>query len=954
MDNPDPILVINDVGSQNRIDLLGFRSGIELRDPYWKPKVPQFKGGGAYVDSTLSDGKRLTHYVYDNVIEEIPITISAKDQDKAIDTLRKVFKLGIKSANYWTRIFEHDNIWLECQPACNNCLKGYSKIIKISISELPNIFGQPFFSSAPHSTFDELTLFIERVFYWTVTEPGQVIGPLYNFILNPDFEFWNFGIEDTEPDNWTDFETLWITGKNSKEATDFNSGSGCLKVNVSGSTQAGAAKGLTQVINGLKDTTEYTVVAWVRNDGVSNGVGRILVNYSSQLELYRSGDKHGWIRYVGKITTDIADTVSIDLQILTTAANTDGTVYFDSLMFLEGDFVSDVSLNIVPHISSSKIINKLNRSDATIKGERNINYIDAWNVPGDVDALVRVEVENDTEPSDYSAPVEFISKIRVGMRRTKDVLEFDNMADPKGFAVSDVCSGDYIETGIFSGWIETISKSISGRLAVDNNQGRYRVFVRLKDTKTSGSLDLNARAFYYLGYKDINNKTIDKVPILVLDEWTLVDVTQFGTVNFDLKFTQELINNIGYIIQLERESSNDEVYLDYSMMMPTDGGFIEVDLNPPVGYKNAIIVDNTQDKNLVSGTVKRNGWIQIFQTALTNMRDFIEFKGSIYAIGGSGPLSAVIKFDGKTWSNSFLIPTAYNTNDFRALEIYNNRLYLSLGSGFSPSYLFSSVDGSNFSLEVSFASIAGGDDLYAFDNYLFYAASDEEAIWRWDGTTMVKNFLDGAGRMVAFAEFKGNLYCLSSNSHIYLYDKDNDNWTDQITIPYTLSKDMIAFKGYLYVIIDSVPDRIVRWDGISASIELIDDDSLLNDPTKIEVYNDKLYISGTNVSIIVSEDGENWEKTYDPNEYAITALKSISGILFAGAQGFNPAIYAFADEDILYNVPNWKGKLFKSPPETRHRFVFSYDREDYINNSDDQVLVGLGFVPRFLSLIGQE
>jgi len=393
-----PRLVITD--GTTEIDLLGPDSGWKLADPYWNPQIASYKGGGSFVNAQLAEGQRLVHKEYGNVTESIPLSLSGLNQNKAMQTAHEALELLRQAGDYWVEPYEYDDVWVEAKLACNDCLTGYSRIIKGDIPELTNPYGQPFFSSYDKPVMEGITLVFEREPFWRGTKPGTIIGPLYNLIDNPDFELWNFGVTDSQPDSWDDIETTHIVGQNSRDQALPKFGNNDLKIRVSGSTLAGASKGVTQVINDTDDSTEYTIIAWVRSEGVSNGVGRILITYSNQLELYRESDSHGWTLYTGKITTGISDVVAIHCEILTTAANTDGTIYIDSLMFIKGDYETEAKNGVLPYLSGSHIVNNLELADDLVKSAGTINFLDVWNIPGNVDSLIRLELTNNTSPAD--------------------------------------------------------------------------------------------------------------------------------------------------------------------------------------------------------------------------------------------------------------------------------------------------------------------------------------------------------------------------------------------------------------------------------------------------------------------------------------------------------------------------------------------------------------------------
>jgi hypothetical protein len=93
-------------------------------------------------------------------------------------------------------------------------------------------------------------------------------------------------------------------------------------------------------------------------------------------------------------------------------------------------------------------------------------------------------------------------------------------------------------------------------------------------------------------------------------------------------------------------------------------------------------------------------------------------------------------------------------------------------------------------------------------------------------------------------------------------------------------------------------------------------------------------------------------------DYSGHVLQVHDGSLYVGSIGYvanvDPAeVLALSDVDIWDKVTNYRGTLFYAPPQTRHRYVLNWDRADRVNVIDDQVLVGIGFVPRYYALRGR-
>jgi hypothetical protein len=922
----DPLLRFTD--GTKIVDILAPGSGWRMRSPYWNMKIAQRKGDGTKVNSAIAEGQRLVSQEYDNVIESIPLTAYGIDQNNAIDTINELLSLARQSGDYWAKTYEFDDVWMEVRPACNDALTGYARIIQMRIGELTNPFGQPFFGPSNEAVMEDITLIVEREPLWRALPPGEIIGPLYNFIKNPDFELWNFGVTDSQPDSWTDLETIQITGQNSQQSTAVHSGQYALKVRVSGSTLTGRAKGVTQIISNLIAGVQYTAVAWVRSDGVSNGVGRILITYSgSQLELYRSALQHGWTVYAGVFTAGTG-TTAINCQILTTAANTDGTVYFDSLMIIPGNYVTEAENGTLPYLSGSHIANHWDKGTIIEAGD--INYVDVWGVPGTEDALTRLEVQNNTTPLEPTLPVELFATVRVGMRRTNDIFNFNNYLDPPGIADTTSSSNEYVSlagTGI--GYT-----TIANNLIVSNirdNEGRFRVLARMYD---AGS-NMLVRLAYFIGAGGIGEKLLNAITAPVSGQWFIANITPNAAMNWDAKFEASLPSQMGYKVQVSRATGSSGARLDYVMVMPTDGGYLEANLNPPISQGNALIADNTASLS-IGATQLHSGVNKIFQTATTVV--WIEsFNGDIY-LSDTG---FIYSFSAGVWSS--VSPTS---GIIRKMTTYNGELY-----GCSSNGELARLRAGIWSVVATAPGSDNMDSIRAFNGLLFCPTTDgtDVDVYTWNNSSLTLNKTFAGHTQIKGTGIYNNRLLLAtrsgSNTVVSEYNPTSGAWTTNTTISgaFAIESELVEFKGKLYGVSSTAPGLYV-YDGSTWTSQTI------SGLTNLIVWNNKLYLTGSN-KLLVSEDGVTFTQIYA----TITVGSSVAFAVANGALVFNvsTSIYVISEDDTIYKVANYQGTPFLSPPQKRHRFFFNVDRQNYINNIDDQMLIGIGFVPRYLGLRGR-
>lgn len=955
----EPLLRLSN--GDTTVDLLGPGSGWKLDDPYWNPQIAQYKGGGVRVNSGVAEGQRLVHKEYDNVIETIPLIASSVSMNATTRTIREVLQLIRQAADYWTESYELDDVWMEWRSAAPGCGIGYARIVQAHIPELKNPYGQPFYSCLNDAMMEGLNLIVEREPLWRGVPPGQIVGPLYNLIRNPDFSLWNFGIADSQPDNWSDLETIQITGTNNRQDTANRAlDKYSLRVRVSGSTLTGRIKGVTQVIQDIKANTEYTILAWVRSEGVSNGVGRILVTYSSQIELYRDDTRHGWNLYGTKFTTGTNDTVGISCEILTTAANTDGTVYFADLMLIEGDFIEEATNGTLPWIGGSHIVNHWDQPENGTVEAGDINYVDVWDVPGDEDSLIRLEIVNNTTPADASNPVELYSVIRVGQRRTGDVFNFDNYFDPAGITDTTASSNTRLESIVLgTSFTDVTAKIISGADKVRNTLGRFRVLARLYSDRIAGGPALKTQLQYWIGASEAGVKQLQSVLATVRQQWFISNLTPNTSVNFDAKFTPDLPGQLGYRIQMNMPAGNiAQAFVDYIMLMPTDGGYLEATLDIPLTQNNALIVDNTASQ-AISATVRRQGsWIQdyLFTSFSSSiLRTMVVFNGDLYIAGrrsnGVSIDGVVLRRRDGVWT-VFDMPQlggTLDTRDIYDLAVYNGVLYAAGGGpGAGDGVVFSSPDGATWS--VARQPSKPVKDIFileVFDGKLWTGSGEDQLLGApkpaylesYDGTSWVlENTYSKAGFSAQYqgsVVYNNKLYLGLNTRDIRSYSAATGYTVEHTDASRTYTNSFVVFNGAVYALTSS---DILKYDGSSFSIITASTSS--TDDLTTEVISGP-GITATTLNVLGS--GEHILTSGGFVQYVGARWLVLSG---------TQVIYN-AQENAAYKVGNYQGNPFTCPPKKRHRYFFSYDRENFINNVDDAALIGIGFVPRYLSLRGK-
>lgn len=963
---PDPILRFTD--GTKIVDILAPGSGWKLADPYWNPQIAQYKGGGSKVNPSTAPGQRLVSKEYDNAIETIPLVAIGIDIEACIATINELLSLARQSADYWAESYEFDDVWMEVKPAGVSSQIGYAQISQMRIPELINPYGQPFFSPYKEAVMEGLSLIVEREPLWRSVPPGTLIGPLFNLIRNPDFELWSTGIADSQPDSWTDLETIQITGDNSQQSVAVHSGNFALKVHVGGSTNTGRIKGVSQTITNTKDNTTYTVIAWIRSDGVSNGVGRLLVTYSSQLEVYRESTRHGWTLYTGVFTTGFGDdVVAIDCEILTTAAGTDGSVYFDSLMLVEGDLEQMATDGVIPYLSGSHIANHWDQDTAIVEAG-DINYVDVWDIPGNDDCLVRLDIINITATSDFSNPTQVIAKLRAGMRRAGNIFNFQNYQDPVG-PNDTAASGDNritSDTLSTTTWTTIATFTIGTPTTTLDNSGKFRAFARVFDSRTGGSLTLQVRLRYWIGASNRSVKTLNPVTVPIINNWCIVDLTPDAAINWDVRKDASAPTDFGFDIQMRRTANTDPGYLDYVLLLPSDGGIAIAEVDPAVLQSQAITIDCTISAPSIIGSDVITDWNKVSETtpatANSHVR-MIDYAGALYI---QTSLSVVYKYQNRVMT----IDAASYSGSF---EVYNGFLFTVLTT---PATGYS-TDGT---LPVGFSGTArftytpsiNNRAIKAFGGNLYFSGTDGAMghLFSWNGiaATATHIFSNAAITDIAgITSYQNTLFIIGLQAgtyRVFKYNLDSNTVTQSqalgagATTPFSFAN----FLGKLWVVDGTSAVNV--FDG-STWTTLTSPSGVLGNCIGIKVIDGTLFICGTNLTatrgtVAKTTDGTTFTVDFLDSASTIVrgqVLEKSQGQLFMGTNtvglGTAAPLFAKTIEANEFKVSNYQLVPFVSPPKKRHRFFFNWDRKADVNNVDDAALIGIGFIPRYLALRGR-
>lgn len=166
----------------------------------WQPAVAQYKEGGTWQSSPLSDGRRLVDRRFNNVIETFELKLRGASQDEAIQEMQNLRRLLEKAASYWTTDWQNEPVWIEAQASCETNPR-YALIYTGAIPQDDQPFAQPFLQ--PHgAAMDELTLVVERG-PWTAQISG---GRQCVKISETDWAYRGLTVNTTDP--YTDVKDI--------------------------------------------------------------------------------------------------------------------------------------------------------------------------------------------------------------------------------------------------------------------------------------------------------------------------------------------------------------------------------------------------------------------------------------------------------------------------------------------------------------------------------------------------------------------------------------------------------------------------------------------------------------------------------------------------------------------------------------------------------------------------
>jgi len=223
----------------------------------WLPGMPQYKGGGVFADSPISDSRRIVFKKFASVTEGMSIKIASFTQDDTIQALRNLQTLLEKASDYWIDQHNTTPVYLVAK-ASRESNTRYATIIAGRMGNLGPVMAQPF-TNCSTPVLDNISLTIERN-HWNNRAPGDdPVGvatsinnpPLHNAIGQESFES-----SSSRSPVWIEsgaVTTFELSGDQVYRDNDFS-------LHIDSPPSFGGAY---QDVVGLKPDTDFTATCWV-------------------------------------------------------------------------------------------------------------------------------------------------------------------------------------------------------------------------------------------------------------------------------------------------------------------------------------------------------------------------------------------------------------------------------------------------------------------------------------------------------------------------------------------------------------------------------------------------------------------------------------------------------------------------------------------------------------------
>jgi hypothetical protein len=146
------------------VNFLSEVSGFFLRE--YTPSVGEYKGGGVFQDSPISNYRRLVFRKRDNIAEAITVAVRSLSQPEFAQKTKELRELLQGAGDYWiARSLDNDTparpVWIEAKAGEETDIR-YAILYDGKIVEDPNYYTQPFLQPGGAVAAESMTVTFER------------------------------------------------------------------------------------------------------------------------------------------------------------------------------------------------------------------------------------------------------------------------------------------------------------------------------------------------------------------------------------------------------------------------------------------------------------------------------------------------------------------------------------------------------------------------------------------------------------------------------------------------------------------------------------------------------------------------------------------------------------------------------------------------------------------------
>jgi len=140
----------------------------------WIPQRSAMKGGGAWVDSPLLDGRQLVYFRWGNIIDQFVIENTQMSMGSLIRECQEADRLLLEALSYWQSNWSNTPVYLVAR-AASEASRRYAIIHSYSLPHDADPYSPPFMSQFVHNGMTGMELNIEHG-PWLSEVPGTATG----------------------------------------------------------------------------------------------------------------------------------------------------------------------------------------------------------------------------------------------------------------------------------------------------------------------------------------------------------------------------------------------------------------------------------------------------------------------------------------------------------------------------------------------------------------------------------------------------------------------------------------------------------------------------------------------------------------------------------------------------------------------------------------------------------